>query len=224
MKEHRIAENETVENDSIPHAIEVLKFGRNFNKPLNAGIIPDGVKSLAFGRHFDQPLEIGVIPNSVKSLKFGRNFNQPLRMGVIPIGVESLTFGMYFNHPLGAGVIPNSVKSIKFGMYFNHPLGAGVIPDGVAHLFFGWNFRKDLTHLPETIETIEISVKFKSKINFPLKLRTLTVFDMCMKPITNHPLLDLFKKDRRILSYRERCLIIEHPIDSKYLSFIIRKL
>ncbi len=225
MKNFGIYENKVIEVGSIPSDTEVLEFKKDFNLPLKVGVIPDGIVSLTFGGCFNQPLGVGVIPSGVKSLIFGGYFNQPLVAGVIPGGVKSLVFGGYFNQPLVAGVIPGGVKSLVFGYCFNQPLGVGVIPSGVVSLTFRYNFDQDLIYLPDTIVTLGISHPFNSKIKFPLELKFLEILNYyCTSAMADHPILDSFKNDRRILLHKEKCSLVKNLIEVGYISFITKNI
>ena len=52
----------------------------HFNHDIPAHNIPQGIKEIRFGDEFNQPLE-GMLPTGLVKLKFGKSFNQKLKIG-----------------------------------------------------------------------------------------------------------------------------------------------
>ncbi|EFA74672.1 hypothetical protein PPL_11641 [Heterostelium album PN500] len=66
--------NTTFKNRSVN--ITKIKFGHEFNQPLESNSLPPNLTSLSFGSKFNQILSVCVLPESLKSLSFGSKFNQ----------------------------------------------------------------------------------------------------------------------------------------------------
>ncbi|EFA77434.1 hypothetical protein PPL_12036 [Heterostelium album PN500] len=97
--------NTTFKNRS--ENITEIKFGDEFNQPLQSNSLPPNLTSLSFGSKFNQILSVGVLPESLKSLSFGYEFNQILSVSVLPKSISSLIIG---------GVQKDSVSQSKLAL------------------------------------------------------------------------------------------------------------
>ncbi|EFA74694.1 putative protein serine/threonine kinase [Heterostelium album PN500] len=155
--------NQPLESNSLPPNLTSLSFGYSFNQILSVGVLPKSLKSLKFGYSFNQILSVGVLPISLESLKFGIEFNQILSVGVLPESLESLVFSDKFNQILSVvGVLPESLESLKFGDKFNQILSVGVLPESLQSLEFGWEFNQILSVgvLPQSMYSLIFGWEF----------------------------------------------------------------
>lgn len=102
----------------IPSTVKYLKFGSEFNQPLDPNDIPLGVTHLEFGKKINQSIK-DVIPNTVIHLEFGYKFNRKI-VGRLPNNLIHLSFGINFNKPI-VDAIPNSVKNYNFVGILTNP-------------------------------------------------------------------------------------------------------
>ncbi|EFA74652.1 putative calmodulin-binding protein [Heterostelium album PN500] len=160
--------NQPLQSNSLPPNLTSLEFGISFNQILSVGVLPKSLKSLVFGYLFNQILSVGVLPKSLKSLEFGDRFNQILSVGVLPESLESLKFGNEFNQILSVGVLPESLKSLEFGDRFNQILSVGVLPKSLESLKFGGEFNQILSVgvLPESLESLKFGREFNQILSF----------------------------------------------------------
>ncbi|EFA74674.1 hypothetical protein PPL_11643 [Heterostelium album PN500] len=171
--------NQPLQSNSLPPNLTSLSFGSKFNQILSVvGVLPKSLKSLSFGNEFNQILSVGALPKSRKSLVFGYLFNQILSVGVLPESLESLTFGDKFNQIISVGVLPKSLKSLKFGVKFNQILSVGVLPESLESLEFGWEFNQILSVgvLPESLKSLSFGRKFNQILSvgvLPKSLKSL---------------------------------------------------
>ncbi|EFA74687.1 hypothetical protein PPL_11656 [Heterostelium album PN500] len=128
--------NQPLESNSLPPNLTSLSFVIKFNQPIPNGVLPKSLKHLSFVWSFNQILEPGTLPSSLLSLKLlGNSFNQILSVGVLPESLELLEFGNRFNQILSVvGVFPESLESLKFGREFNQILSVGVLPEYLESL------------------------------------------------------------------------------------------
>ena len=68
------------ETTNIPEGVTHLKFGYDFNEPIE-NIIPQSVIHLIFGACFDQPIKDN-LPQCLKYLELGWIFNQPIENSI----------------------------------------------------------------------------------------------------------------------------------------------
>ncbi|EFA74644.1 hypothetical protein PPL_11613 [Heterostelium album PN500] len=137
--------------------ITELKFGDEFNRPLEPNSLPPNLKSLSFGLNFNQQIHIGVLPHSLLHLTFGKGFNQKLVRGTLSNSLLSLVLGNGFNEKLSKGVLPQSLMSLTM-LGYNQRLEIEDLPHNLEMLHFGsFNRYLDSGVLPQSLRDLQLN-------------------------------------------------------------------
>ena len=172
--------------NNLPRTITYLRFGCNFNKPVDNLI--DGtiykMTYLHFGFHFNQSVD--KLPNSLTHLIFDNCFNQSVDK--LPNSLTHLIFGDCFNYPVNN--LPSSLTYLSLGYYFNKSLNNlpssiiflrleccnlddnNILNDSIEELELGFGFDSNLLNLPSSIKKIS----FDKESNFNRELNCLPTF------------------------------------------------
>jgi len=98
---------------NLPNTLNILFLEDKFNEPVQ---LPSSITHLKFGDNFDQPVEN--LPSSITHLTFGKKFNQSIDN--LPTSITHLTFESDFNQPVEN--LPSSITDLTFGENFNQPI------------------------------------------------------------------------------------------------------
>ncbi|KAN0032948.1 hypothetical protein ACTFIV_006890 [Dictyostelium citrinum] len=143
--------NRPIKHIDIPNAIEYLKFGFIYNKPITIQsiLIPTSVKKLTI--NCNCVIESGVLPKSIKYLKFGQCYGyQFISNSIVPESVEILVIKS--NQSIHKGFIPHSLKVLKLIGNYDKPINFQ-LPITIEKLIIGNSFNQSLneTLLPQSI-------------------------------------------------------------------------
>lgn len=160
--------NEDLFNGSplIPHGIERLTFGKNFNKPLGyigfGSYLPLSVKSIELSDKFNQSIDF--LPNGLTNLQFSKNSVFNMLITRWPYELEILRFGDKFNSPLYS--LPPNLKILEFGNNFNQPINSLIYPRKLFTISFGNAFNQYIDDLPDSVENIKLGSDFNQEISY----------------------------------------------------------
>ncbi|KAN0031296.1 hypothetical protein ACTA71_010385 [Dictyostelium dimigraforme] len=116
--------NFSLNSNSIPKAVTILKFTYRFSQTIEANRIPCSVKTIVFGHCFDSKIKENSLPINLSTIKFGSNFNQSFDFSSL-VNLSTLIFGDKFNQPLEDCKFPPNLKYLTFGKQFKNPIPSG---------------------------------------------------------------------------------------------------
>ena len=164
-----------------PLHLEIITFGRDFNKSLVDVKWPEMLATLRFGEDFNQPLAGIHWPPAVKHLHFGRGFDRSLKGHVLPAGLETLVLGDNFDQDLRFAALPQSLHRLELGLNFcllRHPL---LWPPYLEDLRSKANFplgeRQQQVMLPATLRYLQFGDRFPTL--------ACAAWLCCPRPLTN---------------------------------------
>lgn len=165
----------------IPPNIKNIFFENNmfdiFNKEIQ---FPYGIKKIRFGDNFNYPLDN--LPSSLEELEFSQDsqFNQLIDN--LPCMIKKITFGKYFNAPLN-NLPPNleylSIQSDIFSFKLNNiPTGLKYLyfssnssysydkiiegfPEGILEIGYPFEYNYEIDNLPKSIKIVRVSNEYK---------------------------------------------------------------
>jgi len=137
--------------------LEILIFGKYFNRPINIGKLTNLIK-LEFKGNFNQRIQGMNKLKKLKFLKFGNNFN--LRINVRRLHLTELVFGSEFNQPIK---LNSSLEKIEFGNNFNQPI---TFPRNLVKIQFGKHFNQPISLIGlNKLESLTFGDDFNQKID-----------------------------------------------------------
>lgn len=137
----------------LPPSLTTLKFGSEFNRPVNQLTLSPSLTRLEFGSEFNQPVSELKLPQSLRSLIIrhrledrwfdaNQSFQQPIDKLVMPSSLTELVLDTAFNQSINNVKWPESLTSLRLGFDFNHPIHTPYLPRSLRHLKLGQNFSR----------------------------------------------------------------------------------
>ena len=155
---------------ALPHGLEKLSLGRQYNAPLRNWVAPPALQELRFGAKFNQSLAGAQLPDTLRALTLGQLFNHPIQSGTMPRHLEKLHFGLKF---AGDGC---RVSSFHFPVHLTHLSAGGlfeficdlhILPNALTHLHLGnrFNWALAMTQLPVELRHLSTGYSFDRSLS-----------------------------------------------------------
>jgi hypothetical protein len=143
----------------IYNNLKKIRFGDNFNQPLDGLIIPK-IEKITFGSEFNNPF-LGTYIN-LKKIIFGTKFNQPLEELSIK-NIEEIKFGALFNQSFYGNY--DKLKKIIFGAIFNQSLDLDKLRiENIEEIDFGYKFDQLFLGTYRDLKKIKFSLEFNQPL------------------------------------------------------------
>ena len=160
-----------------------LIFGYHFNYPLNNCLLNlHNLRVLTFGSKFNHSLGDSLLDlHNLQKLTFGHHFNQSLINSLVGLyNLRELTFGYYFNQMID---IPEWITKLSLNCNFQQVID--YLPSSIEELVFGYDCNLELNDLPSSIKKITIkNLKYNKKLNnLPNLIETLEISSKYKMPI-----------------------------------------
>ena len=94
-----------------------LHLNDSYNQPLTRGSIPDSVQVIQFGKGFDKTLKREHLPASLTALSFGSPYNRPGLSAVLPTSLRRLQLGGGYDQPMQTGCLPPQLQQLSLCRY-----------------------------------------------------------------------------------------------------------
>lgn len=162
-----------------PYKVDKLVFDDAFNKSLDNYIFPNA-RIIKFGYNFDKPIENIKLPESTEVIEFGYNFNKPVENIKWPKNLKKLTFCNNFNQPIDNINLPDSLEEIHFSKLFNQSLDKVKWPLNLKLISLEYFFEKNIV-INDDIELCFIKINPNIVNNLPHNLKKLKILMLNIK-------------------------------------------
>eukprot|EP01133_Synstelium_polycarpum_P010759 gene10759-12529_t len=192
------SQDEESESDRLPCGLVSLSMAR-ISSPEMDFIGGDLIK-VSISSVFNQQIQVGILPATLRCLYLGDTFNMPLIPGSLPVGLETLEFGNNFNQPLELGVLPSTLRYLKVGQKFNQPIHPRALPEGLVHFKYNsiFNIKVEKESFPASLSRLSFS--WIIGLESVIKAIPMTLFDLDLGDVYDHPLKGTLPPSLRTLS------------------------